>query len=126
VKKAITAEEAALRASEILEYPADDPGNGWELEEFPQGWVVHWRGWKGEPGEFTIVIERDRGIVNYFTLVPPQSITGDYAAVRHLGHSDEHTFEEEPSRPPRSGRTAPGQSPGSRSARRPGTAGPHR
>jgi hypothetical protein len=127
VKKIITAQEAPQRAHEILEHPADDPENGWELEEFPQGWAVHWRGWKGEPDEFTIVIERDRGIVNYFaTLIPQQSITGDYAAVRHLGRSDEHMFEEEPARPPHSSRAAPGQQRGSGGARRPGTAGPHR
>lgn len=128
MKRIITAEEAALRAREILEYPAGDPENGWELHEFPQGWLVHWHGWKGEPGEFAIVIERDRGIVNYFTtLIPPQSITGDYQAVRHLGRSDEHMFEDdEPARLPRSGRAAPGQRPGSRPARRPGTAGPNR
>jgi len=127
VKEIITAEEAAERALWILEYPADDPENGWELEEFPQGWLVRWRGWKGEPGTFTIVIERDRGIVNYFTtFMPADVVISDYPAVRHLGNSDEHMFEEKAVRPLRSGRTAPGQQRGSGSARRPGTAGPRR
>lgn len=84
----ISAAQAAVRAREILEYPAGDPENGWELEEFPQGWLVHWRGWKGQPGQFSVVIEREAGVVRYFTtLILPQAITAGYEAVRELGHA---------------------------------------
>ena len=86
----ISAAQAAVRARQILEYPAGDPENGWELEEFPQGWLVHWRGWEGQPGQFSIVIEREAGVVRYFTtFILPQAITAGYEAVRELGHSDE-------------------------------------
>ena len=107
----ISAAQAAVRAREILEYPAGDPENGWELEEFPQGWLVHWRGWKGQPGQFSIVIEREAGVVRYFTtFILAQAITAGYEAVRELGHSDELMFEQPaPARPPRSGRTTAGQ-----------------
>ncbi len=107
----ISPAQAAVRAHQILEYPAGDPENGWELEEFPQGWLVHWRAWKGQPGQFSIVIEREAGVVRYFTtFIPAQAITAGYAAVRELGHSDEWTSgQQAPVRPPRSGRTAAGQ-----------------
>jgi hypothetical protein len=50
----ITAEEAALRAHKILEYPADDPENGWELQEFPKDeWSIGTAG-KGQPGKFEV------------------------------------------------------------------------
>jgi hypothetical protein len=107
----ISAAQAAVRAHEILEYPAGDPENGWELEEFPQGWLVHWRGWEGQLGQFSIVIEREAGVVRYFTtFILPQAIIAGYQAVRELGHSDEWMFERPaPARPPRSGRTTAGQ-----------------
>jgi hypothetical protein len=97
----ISAAQAAVRAREILEYPAGDPENGWKLEEFPQGWLVHWRGWKGQPGQFSIVIEREAGVVRYFTaFILPQAITAGYEAVRELGHCDEWMFERQaPARP---------------------------
>jgi hypothetical protein len=107
----ISAAQAAVRAREILEYPAGDPENGWKLEEFPQGWLVHRRGSKGQPGQFSIVIEREAGVVRYFTaFILPQAITGGYEAVRELGHSDECMFERQaPARPPRSGGTTAGR-----------------
>jgi len=122
----ISAAQAAVRAREILEYPAGDPENGWELEEFPQGWLVHWRGWKGQPGQCSIVIERAAGIVRYFTtFIPPPTITAGYEAVRELGHSEAWMFERQaPARPPRSGRATAGQPPPARSARRPGAVPP--
>jgi hypothetical protein len=85
----ITAEEAALRAELILENPAGHPKRGWELEEFPQGWLINWRGWDGNPGQFSIVIERETGLVRYFTTVTPQRIINEYEAVRERGHPDD-------------------------------------
>jgi hypothetical protein len=123
----ISAAQAAVRARQILGYPAGDPGNGWELEEFAQGWLVHWRGWKGQPGQFSIVIEREAGVVRYFTtFILPQAITAGYEAVRELGRCEEWTSERQaPVRPPRSGgRATAGQPPPARSARRPGAVPP--
>jgi hypothetical protein len=85
----ITAEEAALRAELILEYPADHPRRGWELDEFPQGWLINWRGWDGQAGQFSVVIERESGLVRYFTTVIPQQIIDEYGAVRERGHPDD-------------------------------------
>jgi hypothetical protein len=85
----ITAEEAALRAELILEYPADDPEHGWELDEFPQGWLINWRGWQGHPGQFSFVIERETGLARYFITVMPQQIIDEYEAVRERGHPDD-------------------------------------
>ena len=85
----ITAEEAALRAELILEYPADHPKRGWELDEFPQGWLINWRGSEGHAGQFSVVIERETGLVRYFTTVMPQQIISEYEAVRERGHPDD-------------------------------------
>jgi hypothetical protein len=83
----ITPQDAALRAELILEFPADDPERGWELREFPQGWLVMWY---GRPGQFCIVIEREDGLVRYFTtFMPPQRIVSDYEAVREDGRLDD-------------------------------------
>lgn len=91
----ITTEGAALRAEVILEFPADDPERGWELEEFPQGWLVIWRGWRGHPGQFCIVIEREAGLVRYFTtFMPPHAILSEYEAVRELGRPDDRWTEQ--------------------------------
>jgi hypothetical protein len=87
----ITAEEAALRAEFILEYPADHPEHGWELDEFPQGWLINWRGWQGHPGQFSVVIERETGLARYFITVMPQRIVNEYEAVRERGHPDDCT-----------------------------------
>jgi hypothetical protein len=85
----ITAEEAALRAELILEYPADHPKRGWELDEFPHGWLINWRRWDGQAGQFSVVIERESGLVRYFTTVIPQQIIDEYGAVRERGHPDD-------------------------------------
>jgi hypothetical protein len=85
----ITAEEAALRAELILEYPADHPEHGWELDEFPQGWLINRRGWQGHPGQFSVVIERETGLARYFLTVMPQRIVNEYEAVRERGHLDD-------------------------------------
>jgi hypothetical protein len=124
----ISADQAALRAALILAYPADDPEDGWELHEFPQGWLVHWRGWMGPPGGFTILIERANGLVRYFTGdIPAEAIISDYAAVHELGHPD-YRFAVPPARTvrPLAGRTATRQHPPARNARRPGSARPRR
>jgi hypothetical protein len=83
----ITRQEAALRAHLILEYPADDPEHGWELDVFSQGWLVYWHG--RDPDRFSLVIERETGLVRYFTRIPPQRILNDYDAVRDHGHPDD-------------------------------------
>jgi hypothetical protein len=85
----ITTEEAALRAELILEYPADDPERGWELDEFPQGWLINWHRWQGHPGQFSFVIERETGLARYFITVRPQQIIDEYEAVRERGHPDD-------------------------------------
>src|SRR6202034_761532 len=59
----ITREQAALRAKLILELPADNPEHGWELREFPQGWLIRQQGWEGRRGQFSMVIERENGLV---------------------------------------------------------------
>jgi len=86
----ITREDAVLRAEVILEFPADDPERGWELKEFPHGWLVIWYGWQGHPDQFCIVIERETGLVRYFTtFMGPQAIASEYETVRELGHPDD-------------------------------------
>jgi hypothetical protein len=95
----ITWEDAALRAELILEFPADDPEYGWELEEFPQGWLVIWYGGQGHPGQFCIVIERETGLVRYFTtFMPTQAIISEYESVRDLGRLDDR-WTEQPTAP---------------------------
>jgi len=120
----ITGQDAALRAGLILEYPADNPGQGWELTEFPQGWLVNCRGWKDDPGQFCIVIERETGLVRYFTdYTQPWEITTEYETVRQRGYPDDRwTQQQAPGRParPRTSRAAPRQPPRTRAARRPG------
>lgn len=85
----ITAEEAALRAQLILEYPAHQPKRGCELDEFPQGWLINWGGWEGHAGQLSVVIEREGGLVRYFTTVLPAQIVNEYEAVRERGHPDD-------------------------------------
>jgi len=81
----ITRKEAALTAELILEYPASAP-HGWVLDVFAQAWLVCWHG--RDPAQFSIVIERETGLVRYFTNMPPQRILNDYPAVRECGHPD--------------------------------------
>lgn len=85
----ITAEEAALRAQLILEYPVHQPKRGCELDEFPQGWLINWGGWDGHAGQLSVVIEREGGLVRYFTTVMPAQIINEYEAVRERGHPDD-------------------------------------
>jgi hypothetical protein len=85
----ITAHDAARVAGEILEVPADDPGHPWELEEFPQGWLIRQRGWKGPGGAGPIVIEREAGQVIYFSsAISPQRVISEYETVRERGQPD--------------------------------------
>jgi hypothetical protein len=83
----ITRQEAARTAEFIIEYPADDPENGWTLDVFYQGWLVYWHG--RDPLRFSIVIERENGLVRYFTHISPQQILNHYESVRHYGHPDD-------------------------------------
>ncbi len=100
----ISREGAALRAEVILGFPADDPERGWELEEFPQGWLVIWHGWRGHPGQFCIVIEREAGLARYFTtFMPPHAILSEYEAVRELGRPDDRWTEQATASAPRLG-----------------------
>jgi hypothetical protein len=86
----ITSQDAAVRAELILEFPADDPERGWELKEFPEGWLVIWYGWQGHPDQFCIVIERETGLVRYFSaFTGPQAIMSGYEAVRERGRLDD-------------------------------------
>jgi hypothetical protein len=82
----ITRQDAPLRAELILEYAADDPENGWELDVFSQGWLVCWHG--RDPCQFSMVIERETGLVRYFHYTPAQRILNDYDAVRGDSHPD--------------------------------------
>jgi hypothetical protein len=82
----ITRQEAALRAEIIIEHPADHHMNGWTLDVFSQGWLVYWNG--RDPLRLSIVIERETGLVRYFTRIPPQQILNDYDTVRQYGHPD--------------------------------------
>ena len=61
----------------------------WDAREFPQGWLVHQHGWEGYRGQVSTVIERENGLVRYFTSgMPPQRITSEYDNVREEGHPD--------------------------------------
>jgi hypothetical protein len=82
----ITRQEAARTVELILEYPADDPAHGWVLDVFAQGWLVYWHG--RDPAQFSIVIERETGLVRYFTNMPAERILNDYPAIREHGHPD--------------------------------------
>lgn len=85
----ITAEEAALRAELIIEYHASHPEHGWELQEFPQGWFVRHRNWRDHQDLFSMVIERENGLIHYFKTTPSQQILNNYLAVRSHGHPDD-------------------------------------
>jgi hypothetical protein len=83
----ITRRDAARAVERILEYPAEHPRHGWLLDVFAQGWLVCWHG--RDPVQFSLVVERETGLVRYFTGTPPQQILNEYDAVRERGQPDD-------------------------------------
>jgi len=84
----ITRDEAERIAAQVMGASPADAGQGWELVEFDEGWLI-----KGtrQPGDIAWggvarVVERADGVVRRFpSSVPPQRILTQYDKVASRG-----------------------------------------
>jgi hypothetical protein len=87
----ITTDQAERIATEFIGAPADDPGKGWDLREFPEGWLIIEKRDETLMGAPSYVIERATGRVTSFpSYVPPDCILEEYDQVVADGLPAEH------------------------------------
>jgi len=73
----------------MLRVPADHPEHPWELQEFPEGWLIWQHGRERCRGGAYTVIERDSArIMRFPSWTNPTQITGNYAQAVKSGHPD--------------------------------------
>lgn len=78
----ITQDEAARIAERVVGAPADDESQGWTLEEFDDGWLIHEKAIVGIMGAGTRVVERASGrVMNFSSNVAARRIRTQYAKV---------------------------------------------
>lgn len=76
----ITPDEAASIAERVVGAPADDPGNGWTLEEFQDGWLIYEKAAIGLMGPATRVVEKSSGrVISFPSSVSLRRIRTHYA-----------------------------------------------
>lgn len=82
----ITREEAERIAEEIVGARSDNPVQGWDLEEFREGWLILERGHIGHLGKALRVIERDSGrVMRFGSPIAPDRILKEYTEILQYG-----------------------------------------
>jgi hypothetical protein len=82
----ITREEAERIAKEVVGARSDNPVQGWDLEEFKEGWLILEHSQFGHRGVASRVIERDSGrVMRFGSAIPPRRILEDYDEILQYG-----------------------------------------
>lgn len=78
----ITRDQAEQIAAQLVGAPADDPRQGWALQEFGAGWLVLKHADQNLRGGGSHVVERASGRVMHFpSYIPPGRILDEYDQV---------------------------------------------
>ena len=82
----ITREEAERIARQVVGARSDNPVQGWDLEEFKEGWLILEHGHIGHLGEDLRVIERDSGrVMRFGSPIAPDRILKEYTEILQYG-----------------------------------------
>jgi hypothetical protein len=82
----ITCEQAKRIAEDVVGARSDDPEQGWELEEFNEGWLILEHGHIGRRGGASRVIERESGrVMRFGSAIPPDRILEEYEEILQYG-----------------------------------------
>jgi len=86
----ITRNQAEHIAAQLVGAPADDPVNGWALQEFDAGWLIQEHARANLRGAASRVVERASGRVMCFpSYIPPGRILEEYDQVVADGFPEE-------------------------------------
>lgn len=86
----VTQEQAERIAERVAGAPADDAENGWTLEEFDAGWLIHEKASFDLMGAASRVVERASGrVMSFPSHVSPQRIVTKYDQVTGDGFQED-------------------------------------
>ena len=86
----ITREQAERIAAQFVGAPANDPDNGWDMEEFDAGWLVLKHATMNLRGGGCYVVERESGRLLHFpSYVSPVRILKEYDQVVAKGFPED-------------------------------------
>jgi hypothetical protein len=82
----ITREAAERIAKEVVGARSDNPVQGWDLEEFKEGWLILEHSQIGHLGAASRVVERESGrVMRFGSAIPPRRILEEYEEILPYG-----------------------------------------